>query len=94
MLIRFMDCKKQEILTVKVDVSEYVFIVAPEIKNHKFDYLRPRLMDVRAKYMKLFLQNTGLRKEYEKIIYNEMRDVLIAEAERIHRTEGIMYYTI
>ena len=94
MLIKFMDCNKQEMLTVKVDVNEYIFIVAPEIKNHKFDYLRPRLMDVRSKYMQLFLQNTGLCKEYQKIIYDEMKDVLIAEAERIYRTEGIMYYTI
>ena len=94
MKIKFVDCKNNEMINVKVEVSEYMYVVVPEILDHKFDYIRPRLMDVRAKYMKLFLENTGLCKAYEKKIYDEMKEVLITEAENIHRTEGIMYYTI
>ena len=94
MKLKFVDCKNNELINVKVEVNEYMYIVAPEIVDHKFDYLRPRLMDVRAKYMKLFLENTGLCKTYEKKIYDEMKEVLITEAENIHRSEGIMYYTI
>jgi hypothetical protein len=94
MKIKFVDCKNNELINVKVEVNEYMYIVVPEIVDHRFDYIKPRLMDVRGRYMKMFLENTGLCKEYEKKIYDEMKDVLITEAENIHRNEGIMYYTI
>ena len=94
MNIKFVDCKRKELLKVKVEVNKYTYIVVPEIVDHRFDYIRPRLMDIRGKYMKLFLENTGLCEEYEKLIYDEMKEVLITEAKRIYETEGIMYYTV
>ena len=87
MKINVVDCKKNEVINVKVELSERMFVVVPEIVNHKFDYMRPRLMDVRAKYMRMFLDNTGLCKKYEKLIYDEMKEVLIAEAENIHKND-------
>ena len=39
-LIRMVDYKGNEMLNVKVEVNEYLFIVTPEIVNEKFNYLK------------------------------------------------------
>ena len=93
MKINVVDCKKNEMINVKVELSEHMFVVVPEIVNHKFDYMKYRLMDIRKKYMNLYLENKGQYMVYEQQIYDKMKEVLINEMERLYRTEGVMYYT-
>lgn len=94
MKIKVVDCKRNEMLNVKVELNQYMYIVVPEIINHNFDYLRPRIMKVRAKYMNMYLDDKTQYKVYEQQLYEEIKDLLINEAEKIHQEEGIMYYTI
>lgn len=93
MKIIVVDCKRNEMINVKVELSENMFVVVPEIVNHKFDYMKYKLMDIRKKYMNLYLENKGQYMVYEQQIYDEMKEVLINEMENIYRSEGIMYYT-
>ena len=93
MNINVVDCKRNKVINVKIELSEQTFIVSPEIVNPKFNYMRQRLMDIRKKYMNLYLENTQNYMIYENQLYNEMKDMLIKEMENIYRTEGIMYYT-
>ena len=92
MKVTLVDYKNNEMLNIKVEVNQYMYVVAPNIIDPKFNYMRPRLMDVRAKYMKLFLENTGLPEVYERKITDEMMEVLLEEVKKIHAEEGIMYY--
>ena len=81
-------------INVKVEVNKHLFVVAPEIKNDRFNYMHNKLMGIRKKYMMLFIEQKGLNEAYDEIIIKEIRDLLEDEAERIHRAEGIMYYTV
>ena len=93
MKIVVVDCKRNEVLKVKVELSELMFLVVPEIINPKFNYMRYRLMDIRKKFMNMYLQDKSNYAYYEGQIYKEMKEVIIKEMETIYRTEGIMYYT-
>ena len=93
MKIVVVDCKRNEVLKVKVELSELMFLVVPEIINPKFNYMRYRLMDIRKKFMNMYLQDKSNYAYYEGQIYKEMKEVIIKEMENIYRTEGIMYYT-
>ena len=93
MKLAVVDCRKNEVIRVKVELNDKVFVVVPEIVNNKFEYMRYRLMNIRKKYMNLYLEDKLNYKYYEKQIYDEMKEVLISEMEKIHRTEGTMYYT-
>lgn len=93
MKINVVDCKRNEMINVKVELSENMFVVVPEIVNHKFDYMKYKLMDIRKKYMNLYLENKGQYMVYEQQIYDEIKEILINEMERIYKTEGVMYYT-
>lgn len=86
------DYKGNEMLNVKVDVNEHLFIVAPEITNEKFNYMRPKLMKVRGGYMQEFIIKHGLDKTYNGKIMEAMRDELEKEIKNIYKNEGIMYY--
>ena len=46
MKINVVDCNKNEVINVKVELSERMFVVVPEIVNHKFDYMKYKLMDI------------------------------------------------
>lgn len=94
MRILLVDRKRNEMINVKVEVNRRMFIVAPEIKNDKFNYMHKRLTDIRNKYMEQFIKQQGLNETYDEIIIAEIRDLLEEEAERIHEAEGIMYYTV
>ena len=94
MNLKVVDCKNNEMIKVKIELNQYIYLVVPEIVNHKFDYMRPRIMNIRAKYMDMYLEHKELYKEYEYKIYDEIKDLLITEAEKIYDTEGIMYYTL
>ena len=91
-LLKMVDYKGNEMLNVKVEVNEYLFIVTPEIVNENFNYLKPRLMNVRADYMQLFLENTGLHEKYENLLYISMKEVLEKEIKNIYENEGVMFY--
>ena len=93
MKIVVVDCKRNEVLKVKVELSELMFLVVPEIINPKFNYMRYRLMDIRKKFMNMYLQDKSNYAYYEGQLYKEMKEVIIKEMENIYRTEGIMYYT-
>lgn len=93
MKIVVVDCKRNEVLKIKVELSELMFLVVPEIINPKFNYIRYRLMDIRKKFMNMYLQDKSNYAYYEGQIYKEMKEVIIKEMETIYRTEGIMYYT-
>ena len=86
MRLRVVDRKKNEMIDIKVEVDKYTFIVAPDIINEKFNYLR--------KHLKVYLDNTELAKEVEHQIFNEIFDVLTEEIKTIYEREGIMYYTM
>lgn len=94
MRILLVDRKRNEMINVKVEVNRHMFIVAPEIKNDKFNYMHKRLMDIRKKYMGQFIKQEGLNEAYDEIIIAEIHDLLEEEAKRIHEAEGIMYYTV
>lgn len=94
MNLKVVDCKNNEVIKVKIELNQYMYLVVPEIINHKFDYMRPRMMNIRAKYMNMYLENKDLYKEYEYKIYDEIKDLLLTEAKKIYDTEGIMYYTL
>lgn len=94
MRILLVDKKRNEMINVKVEVNKHLFVVAPEIKNDRFNYMRNKLMGIRKKYMTMFIEQKGLNEAYDEIIIKEIRDLLEDEAERIHRAEGIMYYTV
>lgn len=94
MIIKVLDNKKKKVLQVKIELTENMYIVAPEVFDEKFNYLKYRLLNIRKQYMNLYLENKNNYASYEKDMYNEMKNMLIKEMERIHRTEGIMYYTI
>lgn len=94
MRILLVDKKRNEMINVKVEVNQYLFVVAPEIKNDKFMYMRNKIANIRKKYMDEFVNNKGLNEAYDEIIIAELRDLFEREAERIHRAEGVMYYTV
>lgn len=94
MNIKVIDSKKKKVLQVKIELTENMYIVAPEVFDEKFNYLRYRLLNIRKRYINLYLENKDNYALYEKDMYNEMKNMLIKEMERIHKTEGIMYYTI
>jgi hypothetical protein len=49
-------------------------------------------MNVRADYMQLFLENTGLHEKYEYLVYKSMKEVLEKEIKNIYENEGVMFY--
>ena len=76
MRIVVMDRKRNEVIRVNIDLNDKVFIVAPEIVNHKFDYLRQRLMNIRKVYMIQYLEDKENYAYYEGQIYKEMKELL------------------
>ena len=94
MRILLVDGKRNEMINVKVEVNRHMIVIAPEIKNGKFNYMHKRLMDIRKKYIGQFIEQQGLNETYDDIIIAEIRDLLEEEAKRIHEAEGIMYYTV
>ena len=94
MRILLVDGKRNEMINVKVEVNRHMIVIAPEIKNDKFNYMHKRLMDIRKKYIGQSIEQQGLNETYDDIIIAEIRDLLEEEAKRIHEAEGIMYYTV
>lgn len=95
MKIRVVDCKNNEVMKVKIEVNKFMFLVVPEVIDPKFNYLRNRLMNIRNKFMNVYVGNDNINyDDFEFDIYQRMFDELVTEFENIHRTEGIMYYTL
>lgn len=93
MNINVVDCKKKEIINIKIELSENMFIVVPEVLDHKFDYLKYRLMNLRKQYMDKYLLDKSNYKTLEIMIYNEMKELLMNEMKNLYKNEGLMYYT-
>ena len=93
MRIVVMDRKGNDVIRVNIDLNDKMFIVAPEIINQKFNYLRQRLMNIRKVYMNQYLEDKQNYAYYEGQIYKEMKELLLEEMHDIYTTEGIMYYT-
>ena len=94
MRILLVDGKRNEMINVKVEVNRHMFIIAPEIKNDKFNYMHKRLMDIRNKYMGQFIEQHGLDETYDEVIIAEIHGLLEKEAKCIYEAEGVMYYTV
>lgn len=93
MNINVVDCKKKEVIRVKIELNEYMFVVTPEILDHKFDYLNYRLMNLRKQYMDKYMLDKSNYRVLEQMIYDEMKELLITEMKNIYKAEGLMYYT-
>ena len=93
MNINVVDCKKKEIINIKIELSENMFIVVPEVLDPKFNYLKYRLLNLRKEYMNKYLADKNNYKLLEQTIYNEMKELLMSEMKTIYKTEGLMYYT-
>lgn len=95
MRIKVVDCKNNEVIKVKIEISKHMFIVVPEIIDIRFNYMRDRLLKIRNNFMNVYVGNNDINyTDFEYDIYQRMFDELVTEFERLHRTEGIMYYTI
>lgn len=94
MKIVVVDRKKNEVIKVNIDINDKMFIVAPEIINNRFNYLRQRLMDIRKVYMIQYLEDKENYAYYEGCIYKEMKEMLMEEMSNIYKAEGIMFYTM
>lgn len=94
MRLRVVDRKGKEVINIKIDITEKMYIVAPDIINDRFEYLRGKLFNIRKKHLKTYLNNTDQAKDIEHDLFNEFFDVLTEEMHTIYEREGIMYYTM
>lgn len=83
------DNKGNEILNVKVDVTDKMFIVVPEITNPHFMYMQGRLMNIRKHHMNKYLETKEIN---ESKIMEDMKLELEKEIKRIYNDLGIMLY--
>ena len=83
------DNKGNEILNIKVDVTDKMFIVVPEIKNPHFMYMQGRLMNIRKQHMNKYLETKEINGSK---IMEDMKLELEKEIKRIYNDLGIMLY--
>ena len=94
-IIKVVDCKNKEVIRIKIEIDKNMFIVVPDIVDNKFNYLGNKLMGVRHKYVQKYVNKNFLTyEELEYKIKDEMFNILTNECENLHRTDGVMYYTI
>lgn len=92
MIIRLLDERHNEVLNVKVDLNDKMYMVVPVIANHEFDYMRPRLMDVRKFHMQQYLENP---EEYQKCrndLIIAIMNILDNEIKILKETKDKRYY--
>lgn len=92
MVIRLIDGKRNEMLNVKIDLNDKMFIVVPTITNNKFEYMRQRLMNVRKNNMDIYLKEPMNYEMIELKLVKEMKKLLEQEIKHIRETLGINYY--
>ena len=89
MRMYLVDNKGNEMLNVKVDVTDKMFIVVPEITNPHFMYMQNRLMNIRKQHMNKYLETKEIN---ETKIMEDMKLELEKEIKRIYNEQGIMFY--
>ena len=89
MRMYLVDNKGNEMLNVKVDVTDKMFIVVPEITNPHFMYMQNRLMNIRKQHMNKYLETKEIN---ESKIMEDMKLELEKEIKRIYDELGIMFY--
>lgn len=89
MRMYLVDNKGNEMLNVKVDVTDKMFIVVPEITNPHFMYMQNRLMNIRKQHMNKYLETKEIN---ETKIMEDMKLELEKEIKRIYDELGIMFY--
>lgn len=89
MRMYLVDNKGNEMLNVKVDVTDKMFIVVPEITNPHFMYMQNRLMNIRKQHMNKYLETKEIN---ESKIMEDMKLELEKEIKRIYNELGIMFY--
>lgn len=89
MRMYLVDNKGNEMLNVKVDVTDKMFIVVPEITNPHFMYMQNRLMNIRKQHMNKYLETKEIN---ETKIMEDMKLELEKEIKRIYNELGIMFY--
>ena len=92
MVIRLIDGKRNEMLNIKIDLNDKMFIVVPTITNNKFEYMRQRLMNVRKNNMDIYLKEPMNYEMIELKLVKEMKTLLEQEIKHIRETLGINYY--
>jgi hypothetical protein len=92
MVIRLIDGKRNEMLNIKIDLNDKMFIVVPTITNNKFEYMRQRLMNVRKNNMDIYLKEPMNYEMVELKLVKEMKKLLEQEIKHIQETLGINYY--
>lgn len=92
MVIRLIDVKRNEMLNIKIDLNDKMFIVVPTITNNKFEYMRQRLMNVRKNNMDIYLKEPMNYEMIELKLVKEMKKLLEQEIKHIRETLGINYY--
>ena len=92
MVIRLIDVKRNEMLNIKIDLNDKMFIVVPTITNSKFEYMRQRLMNVRKNNMDIYLKEPMNYEMIELKLVKEMKKLLEQEIKHIRETLGINYY--
>ena len=89
MRMYLVDNKGNEMLNVKVDVTDKMFIVVPEITNPHFMYMQNRLMNIRKQHMNKYLETKEIN---ESKIMEDMKLELEKEIKRIYDELGIIFY--
>ena len=92
MIIKLIDERHNEVLNIKVDLSDKMYLVAPVIVNHEFDYMRPRLMEARKQHMNQYLENPKEYQTCRRDLINTMINVLEDEIENLKKTKDKKYY--
>lgn len=92
MVIRLIDNKRNEMLNIKIDLNDKMFIVVPTITNSKFEYMRQRLMTVRKNNMDIYLKEPMSYEMVELKLVKEMTKILEEEIKHIRENMGISYY--
>ena len=94
MILKVVDVKKKEVINVKVELSDKLFVVVPAIYNEQFEYMRYRLMKIRKTNMDIYLKDPSDYKMVESTIVREMVNELEQEIKRIKDMEGLNYYLV
>ena len=89
MRMYLVDNKGNEMLNVRVDVTDKMFTVVPEITNPHFMYMQNRLMNIRKQHMNKYLETKEIN---ESKIMEDMKLELEKEIKRIYNELGIMFY--
>jgi hypothetical protein len=100
MEIKLVDHKRNELLGFKVEIDKYMYIVATDVKNEKYNYLNYRINKVRKEKMYTYLNY----KEYgepeeaytalENNIMDEVKNIIETEIHKLNEEQGVKLYLV